>query len=420
MGTVRGRARPWATLDAAEWATVDITTPVFKADPFGFYARLRDAAPVQRVRWVRGSTAWVVTRYADVDAVLRDPRLRKDRADALTPAQLATGPRVPQVMASLQRGLLGRDGPDHDRLRRLVHQAFTPRRVEQVRDQVVLLTDELIDAAERRGSMDLVADFAAPLPLAVIARLIGVPEEDARRFRRWTRALLSVAQHPLRGAAGVLRFTRYLRGLVAARARAPRDDLTSALVRARDGGDELTTDEIVAMLFLLLTAGHETTVNLIGAGTLALLEHPEQAARLRDAAADDPTVVRTAIEELLRFTSPVETATERWAAEDVEIAGTTVPQGSLVLAVIASANRDAAVFDRPDALDLTRSPNPHLAFGKGAHYCLGAPLARLEAQIAVPALLRRAPRLRRLDPGAPVAWRGTAVVRGLDALPVLL
>jgi cytochrome P450 len=399
-------------------ASTDITDAAFKADPFAFYARLRAEAPVQAVRWARGSTAIVVSRYADVDAALRDPRLCKNREDALTPAQLATGPRIPKIFSALTRGLLSLDGPDHDRLRRLVQQAFTPRRVEQIRDQVVVLADELLDTAERRGSMDLVADFAAPLPLAVIARIIGVPEEDVPRFRAWTNALLSVADSPLRGSVGVLRFVRYLRRLVAARSRDPRDDLVSAMVQARDDGDRMTTDEIVAMLVLLLTAGHETTVNLIGIGTLALLEHPEQAALLRGT--EDPAGVRTAVEELLRFTSPVETATERWAAQDVEIAGTTVPQGSLVLAAIASANRDDAVFDRPDELDLTRSPNPHLAFGKGAHYCLGAPLARLEAQVAVPALLRRAPNLRRADPGAPVAWRGSAIVRGLRSLPVLL
>ncbi len=414
------QAPAWSGLDPTELAAVDITSAAFKSDPFGFYARLREEAPVQPVRWVRGSTAMVVTRYADVDAVLRDPALGKNREDALTAAQLAAGPRIPKIFAFLQRGLLGLDGPEHDRLRRLVHQAFTPRRVEQIREQVVVLADELLDAAERRGSMDLVADFAAPLPLTVIARIIGVPEEDSPRFRAWTRALLSVAEHPVRSTAGVLMFMRYLRRLIAARARDPRDDLISAMVQARDGGDQMTTDEIVAMLFLLLTAGHETTVNLIGAGVLALLEHPEQAALLRDADPGDTALVRSAVEELLRFTSPVETATERWAAQNVRIAGTTVPQGSLVLAVLASANRDGTVFERPDTLDVTRSPNPHLAFGKGAHYCLGAPLARLEAQIAVPALLRRAPKLRRPDPAAPVAWRGSAIVRGLDSLPVLL
>ncbi len=395
---------------------VDITAPGFKADPFDFYARLRADAPVQQVRWVRGSPAWVVTRYADVEAVLGDPRLRKNRAEALTPARLRGGPRLPKAFACLQRSLLGLDGADHDRLRRLVHQAFTPRRIERIRAEVEALADDLLDAALRRGSMDLIADYAVPLPLTVIARTIGVPEQDSPRFRAWTSALVAVADRPVRNIASILRFLRYLRRLIADRSREPRDDLVSALVAARDGGDRLSTDEIVAMLVLLLTAGHETTVNLIGLGVLALLDRPDQAELLRA----DQTVVRSAVEELLRFTSPVETATERWAAEDVEIAGTTVPRGSLVLAAIASANRDSAVFDDPDTLDLTRSPNPHLAFGRGAHYCLGAPLARLEAGIAIPALLRRAPGLRRPDPAAPAAWRGGAIVRGITSVPVLL
>ena len=412
-------AQAWSSVPAAELASVDITTREFAADPFGFWQRLRVDAPVQPVRWARGSTGWLVTRYVDVEASLRDPRLRKNRHDALTPQQLAAGPGFPKALASLERGLLSLDGPDHDRLRRLVHQAFTPRRIEQMREQAEHVSQSLLDTALRRGSMDLISDYAAPLPLIMIARIIGVPEKDISRFRAWTRALLSTSARPLRSIGSVLLFMRYLRRLIATRSRNPRDDLTSALVAARDGTDQLTTDEIVAMLFLLLTAGHETTVNLIGAGTLALLEHPGQADVLR-AGSDDAEAVKTAVEELLRFTSPVETATERWADRDLQIADHTIPQGSLVLAVLASANRDPSVFPDPDHLDLTRSPNPHLAFGKGPHYCLGAPLARLEAQIAIPALLRRAPNLRRLDPTSPPAWRGGAIVRGLESLPVIL
>ncbi|PVY96908.1 cytochrome P450 [Actinomycetospora cinnamomea] len=343
--TTPGRWAPaWNSLTVGELASVDITSKTFAAEPFGFWARLRLDAPVQPVRWARGSTAWVITRYSDVEAALRDPRLCKNRHDALTGEQRAAGPKLPRALASLERGLLSLDGPDHDRLRRLVHQAFTPRRIEQLRGQVEQVAESLLDSAQCRGAMDLIGDYAAPLPLILIARIIGVPEEDTSRFRAWTRALVSVGEHPLRSIGSVLRFVVYLRRLITTRSRDPRDDLVSALVAARDDDDQLTTDEIVAMLFLLLTAGHETTVNLIGVGTSALLEHP----------------------------------------------------------------------------DLTRSPNPHLAFGKGAHYCLGAPLARLEAQIAIPALLRRAPDLRRTDPAAPVAWRGGAIVRGLESLPVRL
>ncbi|WP_329427198.1 cytochrome P450 [Streptosporangium sp. NBC_01495] len=275
------------------------------------------------MRWLRGSTAWLITRHGDVDAALRDPRLRKNPQEALTPAQLAAAPRVPKLFGPLQRNLLSLDGADHDRLRRLVHQAFTPKRIELMRHQMQELADELTDAALRRGSMDLISDFAAPLPLTMIARTIGVPEELTPRFRAWTRALLSVADRPLRGVAGVLRFMRYLRRLVEARSREPYDDLVSALAAARDGGDRLSNDEIVALLVLLLTAGHETTVNLIGGGMLALMEQPGQARRLRE----DDALLRPGVEELLRFTSPVETATERWAAEDLQVAGSTIPSG---------------------------------------------------------------------------------------------
>lgn len=391
---------------------VDVLSAEFAADPHRHYARWREETPVLPVRWMRGHTAWVVTRHADVDAALRDPRLRKNPDEV--PG--AAGPRPPRIFASLQRGLLSLDGPDHDRLRRLVHQAFTPRRIERIRDDVQQLADDLLDRALERGTVDLISDYAAPLPVTVIARILGVPERDGPRFRAWTQALMSMADRPVRSGASVLRFVGYLRGLIRSRAREPHDDLVTALVQARDdqtrdGLGRLSTDEIVALLLLLLTAGHETTVNLIGLGTLALLEHPEQADRWRA----DQEITRPAVEELLRFTSPVTTATERWAAEDLEIAGTTVPRGALVLAALGSANRDPAAFPDPDTLDLTRTPNPHLAFGKGAHYCLGAPLARLEAQIALPTLLRRAPRLRL---AAPAQWRGGAIVRGLRALPV--
>lgn len=275
MPTRGGALAPtWGEVPASEFGTVDVTTRAFAAEPFGFWARLRTEAPVQPVRWARGSTAWLVTRYADVDAALRDPRLCKDRHQALTPRQLAATPGLPAMLRPLERGLLSLDGEDHDRLRRLVRQAFTPRRIEQMRGQAEQITAALLDAAERRGSMDVVADLAAPLPLVMIARIIGVPERDVSRFRAWTGSLLGLADRPLRHLGPVLRFVHYLRRLVAARTRDPRDDLTSALVAARDGGDHLTDDEILGLLFLLLTAGHETTVNLLGIGTLPCSSTP--------------------------------------------------------------------------------------------------------------------------------------------------
>lgn len=414
---------------AAIPADLDITASAFKADPFPTYALLREHSPVHRVRVPMHGHAYLVTRYDDVTAALRDPRLLKNRRDALTPEQLAKARPMPSFLAPLQDGMLSLDGERHDRLRALAHQAFTPRRIETMRVQAQLLADQLLDTAldraARTGRFDLIADYALPLPLTLIARILGIPERDNHRFRAWTKNLFSITEgNPLLKMPGVLRFLRYLRRLIADRAAHPTDDLLSALAGAREHDDRLTADEILNTVVLLLTAGHETTVNLIGTGTLALLSHPDQLARLRDdpatTGADGPSILPTAVEELLRYVVPAETATERFAREDLEIAGTPIPQGSLVLAVIAAANRDPARFTDPDALDLTRTPNRHLSFGQGVHYCLGAPLARLEAGVALPTLLRRAPDLRLAVPTDQLTWRGGLILRGLTSLPLSL
>jgi cytochrome P450 len=401
-------------------STVDVTAPAFKADPFPFYARLRAEAPVLPVTVPRMGQAWLVTRYDDVAAVLKDDRrLVKNQREALTREQLKKTRTVPRMFSALERGMLSLDGDDHDRLRALVHKAFTPRRIEQMREQMQLVADDLLDAAERRGGrMDLIADYALPLPLTMIGRIIGVPEKDHRRFSAWSTALIGTGsrRNPLGAVPSVLMFMRYLRRLIAERTARPKDDLVSALAKAREGDDRLTADEVLTMLILLLTAGHETTVNLIGSGTLALLQHPDQLARLRT----DPSMSKTGVEELVRFVVPAEQATQRYAREDVDIAGVRVPQGSLVMAVLASANRDPAHFDDPDTLDVSRAPNRHLSFGQGMHYCLGAPLARLEGQIAITTLLRRAPDLRLTVAPEQLRWRGGFVLRGLEELPVTL
>jgi cytochrome P450 PksS len=398
-------------------SAVDLTAPGFKADPFPYYARLRAEAPVLRVTVPRVGPAWLVTRYDDVAAVLKDDRLLKNQRDALTLEQLKKARTVPRMFAALDRGLLSLDGTDHDRLRALVHKAFTPRRIEQMRDQVQRLADELLDAAERRGGrFDLIADYALPLPLTIIGRIIGVPEKDHPQFSAWSTNLIGIAsrRNPLGGVPSVLMFLRYLRRLIAERTERPQDDLVSALAKAREGDDRLTADEVLTMIVLLLTAGHETTVNLIGSGMLALLQHPDQLVRLRE----DPALLKPGIEELVRFVVPAEQATQRYAREDVVIAGVTVPQGSLVMAVLASANRDPQWFDDADRLDVGRTPNRHLSFGQGIHYCLGAPLSRLEGQIAIGTLLRRAPGLRLDVAPERLRWRGGFILRGLEALPV--
>jgi cytochrome P450 len=334
----------------------------------------------------------------------------------MTPAELRRLPWVPAFARPLERNMLDVDEPDHRRLRNLVQKAFTPRRVEALAGRVQGLADGFLDAARPRGRMDLVGDYALPLPLSVICELLGIPGGDRPRFRRWARRILrrQTTLNTLLAAPAVWSMLRYLRALFRERSARPADDLVTALVQAREGDDSLSEDELLAMVFILLIAGHETTVNLIASGTLALLENPAQLELLRR----EPARAATAVEELLRYTSPVETATERYAREDITVAGVKIPRGEMVLAALASANRDAAHFERPDALDISRAPNRHLAFGHGIHFCLGAPLARLEGQIALLTLLRRMPALRLAVPKEKLRWRPLLALRGLEALPV--
>src|SRR5438552_734045 len=397
---------------------VDVTNAKFKANPFPFYAQLRAEAPVfpVTVPMPTKQRAWLVTRYSDVQDVLKDARFSKDPRNALTPEQLKKVPWVPPMFKPLERNMLDLDSPDHTRLRALVHKAFTPRMIEQMRDQIQALTNELLDAAEPKGSMDLIADFALPLPLTIIGHILGVPAKDNDKFHRWTKTLLSAETNMnyVVLIPTIMRFMGYMKKLIKERRAHPKDDLVTALIQAKDGSDKLSEDEVLAMIFLLLIAGHETTVNLIGSGSLALLQHPDQLEKLRS----EPAVIKPAIEELVRFVCPVEMATERYAREDITIAEITIPRGELVMAVIGSANRDANYFDNPDSLDITRKNNKHLAFGHGAHFCLGASLARLEGEIAISTLIQRMPNLRLSLPPDQLRWRGTFLLRGLEALPV--
>lgn len=397
---------------------VDLASPEFKADPYPFFARLRETAPVCRVILPGRQTAWLITRYDDVAAALKDGRFAKDPNNALTPDQAARQPWVPKMFRPLTRNMLDLDLPDHTRLRGLVQKAFTPRLVERMRERVASLTGELLDAALRRGRFDLIRDYALPIPTTIISEMLGVPAGDRHRFHRWSEVIVATSPSGpgmAKAIPSVFFFLRYIRRLVRARRAEPRDDLVSALAKAEEAGDQLSEDELLAMIFLLLVAGHETTVNLIGNGALALMRHPGQMERLRG----DPSLVKTAVEELLRYESPLATATERFAREDIPIASVVIPRGELVYAVLASANRDPRQFPEADTLDVAREPNRHLAFGLGIHYCLGAPLARLEGEIAIPALLRRAPGLRLAVPPERLGWRRGLVLRGLESLPVV-
>jgi cytochrome P450 len=396
---------------------INLHSPEFKADPFPFYAQLRNEAPVCRVRLSRSRYAWLITRYDDVAAALKDERLVKNKLNALTPEQIDKQPWTPSFFQPLARNMLYLDVPDHTRLRSLVHKAFTPRLIEQMRARVQTISDTLLDAAIQKGRMDLIHDYALPIPTIVITDMLGVPATDQDKFHRWSNALVSANQTGLsvfKMIPHVVSFLAYIRKLIKEKRAAPQDDLTSALVQVEDAGEQLSEDELVAMIFLLLVAGHEMTVNLIGNGMLALLRHPDQMQQLRQ----DPSRIRSAVEELLRFDSPVALATDRYAREDVEVAGVTIPRGELVYTVLASANRDERQFPNPDTLDLTRDPNKHVAFGNGIHYCLGAPLARMEGQIAINTLLCRLPHVQLSVTPQMLRWRRGVLLHSLKALPV--
>jgi cytochrome P450 len=402
-----------------EIAAPDLASPTFKANPHPFYAHLREESPVWRTALPDKRTAWLVTRYEDVAGVLQGKTFAKDPLNAQDLEQRTRGPWVPGILKPLEQNMLDLDDPDHRRLRTLVSKAFTPRLIERLRGRVEAICQKLLDAMERKPSAELVRDYALPLPATVIAELLGIPAEDHRKFHRWSNRIVSVStgRDFWRALPAAVAFVRYLRKISESRRILPEEDLISALVQAEEEGDKLSQDELLAMSFLLLVAGHETTVNLIASGTLALMEHPEQLEELKS----DPQLIKLAVEELLRYTSPVEIATERYARQDLEVSGTAISRGELVLAVLGSANRDEHYFEEPDALYLSRDPNKHLAFGRGGvHHCLGAPLARMEGQIAITALLQRFPDLRLAAEPESLRWRRGLFLRGLEKLPLEL
>lgn len=396
----------------------ELEKPEARADPMAAYARLRALGPVLRSRSMFGESL-AITRYADVASVLRDPRAVSDRRS------LGDGTRgpmerwwMPGTVKLILNSMVMKDPPDHRRLRSLVQMAFTPAMVARLAERVETITGELLDTMARRPTVELVQDLALPLPLTVIAEMLGVPPEDRESFRTLFAKLVDPdALNPLgfvRNLPRMGRLNRFIRRLIALRREQPGEDLMTALVRAEEAGDRLSEDELVSMVFLLLFAGHETTVNLIASGVQALLAHPEQLALLRE----KPELIDTAIEELLRFTNPVGTVAPRFVREDMEIAGVRVPRGTTLTLLLASANLDEAAFPNADRLDITRDPNRHVSFGLGAHFCLGAPLARLEARVALPALLRRFPGLRLSVPASKLHLRSNLGLRGLHDLPL--
>jgi cytochrome P450 len=396
----------------------DLYGTSFRADPYATFAAMRRDDPVFCQPGMDGETMiWFVTRYEDAAAVLLDDeRFVRDPRLALTPEQLAENP-TPAAIEMIENNMLNRDGEDHRRLRRLVTKAFTPKMVEQLRPRIQAIADELIDRVESRGGMDLAAEYAFPLPITVIAEMLGVPADDQDRFREWSDAVIRPAiteEETERFFAQMGEFVAYLQAHFAERRARPQDDLVSGLLRARDEGDALSEDEVFGTVILLIVAGHETTVGLIGNGVLHLLRRPDQLELVRN----DSTLLPSAVEELLRFDGPVERALNRWAAEDVELGGKTIRRGELVIAIVGSADHDSERFPDPERLDVTRTDNRHLAFGRGSHYCLGAPLARLEAEIALETLFRRLPGLRLAIEPSELEWRATPGFRRLVSLPV--
>jgi len=385
--------------------------PVTRADPYPVYRRLREEDPVHR----SPLGIWILSRYADIEPILRDARFSNDIRNANS-LPLATADNVEERLERRAKVMLFVDPPDHTRLRSLVNKAFTPRVVDQLRPRVEEIVDDLLGRAEAKGSMDLIADLSYPLPVIVIAEMLGVPPEDRDVFHQWS-GDLARSLDPLlppelidtieRSADA---FTEYFEKLIADRRARPGDDLLSALVAAEQAGDRLSGEELVSTCILILVAGHETTMNLIGNGMLALLRHPDQLERLRT----DPSLVPNAVEELLRYDGTVQ-MTGRTAKVDVEIDGHAIQAGEICILLVGSANRDPERFTDPERVDVTRTDIKHLAFGAGAHYCLGAPLARVEAQIAFTELFRRLPATLHLAVDEP-EWRDNIVLRGLKSL----
>mgnify|MGYP005851277869 CR=1 FL=1 len=412
-------ARPPAP--SAPAGEFDLLLPLRSAgtleNPYPIYSVIRTVRPVLEVPvpGFSGPGVWMLTRYADVHGVLRDPRFSVERIRA--PIVRDNLDRMPEFLRQSAQGLrsmLIMDPPDHTRVRKLVNKAFTPKRIAALRGHIEALVRTLTDACAAKGRFDLIRDLAEPLPAIVIAELLGVPAEDHRRFRDWSSALIAGIASPSpearrAGTAAGQQIFAYLADTIADRRRAPQDDLISAMIQAQEERDALSDAELLATSNLLLLAGHETPTHLIGNGMLALLREPDAWRRM----CDEPALLPSAVEELLRFDGPVQ-ATVRVALEDVVIDGHTIPAGALVLVSIGAANHDPDVFARPDELDLARDPNPHLAFGFGTHFCLGAPLARLEAQLAFEALTRRFPRLELVDDNP--RYRPNPVLRGLERL----
>ncbi|MDX2679385.1 cytochrome P450 [Streptomyces soliscabiei] len=392
--------------------------PAFVADPYPAYAELRRRG---RVIYYEPTDQWLVSRHADVSALLRERRLGRTYQHRFTHedfGRTAPPPEQEPFHTLNDHGMLDLEPPDHTRIRRLVSKAFTPRTVEQLKPYVRRLAGELVEQLVEAGGGDLLSEVAEPLPVAVIAEMLGIPESDRGPLRPWSADICGMYElHPsqetaARAVRASVEFSEYLRELIAARRKEPGDDLISGLIAAHDEGDRLTEQEMISTAVLLLNAGHEATVNATVNGWWALFRNPEQLAALRA----DHSLVPSAVEELMRYDTPLQLF-ERWVLDDIEIDGTVVPRGAEIAMLFGSANHDPAVFADPERLDLTRADNPHISFSAGIHYCIGAPLARIELAASMTALLERAPTL---SLAAEPRRKPNFVIRGLEGLSVTL
>jgi cytochrome P450 len=416
---------------------IDLASPEFREDAFRLYDEMRAECPVSRAiitssdggedaQAILNRPVWLVTDYEEGNRALLDRAITVDFASVLTPEQIAQFPETPEEFKPLQRNILSVDPPEHTRLRKLVQPSFTASAIEKLRPRIQQIADELLDAAETaaagRGetaphrTMELIAQFAYPLPITVISEMLGVPAEDREKTHRWSENLLTsrsqARQEEIR--RDIADFIAYLRDLFAKKREQPADDMISQLLQVEVEGDRLTEDEVLAMVFILFIAGHVTTVNLIGNGVYALLTHPDQAEKLRQ----DPSLVPNAVEEILRYYGPAESTTARFVREEIELGGQTLAKGEPLLVLLAAADRDPARFTDPQTFDITREDaNRHIAFGKGIHACLGAPLARVEGQIALETLFRRYPDVKLGVPTEEITW-APSFLRGLTGLPV--
>ena len=402
----------------------EIFDPAFTDAPYPTYAAWREEGPVHRTELPNGFPLWLITRYEDARRILKDhQRFVKNPVSLMTEEEIEKMPQASEGMRPFMHHLLAVDVPDHTRLRKLVQKAFTPRFVEERRGRVQRIADELLDQVEERArqtgqrEMNLIDDYAFPLPITVISEILGIPYEDREDFRRWSNAAIETDASPDYNesiASEMGEFADYLRALFDKKRRKPEDDLVTGLLRAEEEGETLSENELLSMVFILIVAGHETTVNLIGNGTLSLLTYPEELKKLQA----DPSLIVPTVEELLRYDGPVERTTMRFTTEDAKVGDTTIPKGAAVMVALASADRDQQQFESPDEVNIERRPAEHLAFGKGIHVCLGAPLARMEGQISIGTLVKRMPNLQMATSPEKLIWRKSLLIRGMVDLPL--